>query len=109
MSFTQSDHALVDCSQFNPKFAGIKSALTSQDEVGYYIHEQFLEHAHSYAATYDAVPFFRILLEDSLKDVDPALNLLALDIGSGAGNSVLALLEMFPNIHVVATDVRQPI
>jgi len=67
---------------------------------------QFLEHAGDYAERYGNVEHFRVMLEDALARIDPPLEpRRVLDIGSGAGNSVLPLLERFPDAFVVATDI----
>jgi ubiquinone/menaquinone biosynthesis C-methylase UbiE len=67
---------------------------------------QFLENAADYHRRYANVAHFRVLLDDALAKLDPPLDpKVILDIGSGSGNSVIPLLEKFPDAFVVATDI----
>lgn len=71
---------------------------------------QFLENAADYHARYANVGHFRVLLDDALATLDPPLTpRTILDIGSGAGNSVLPLLDRYPDAFIVATDVSAPL
>src|SRR5439155_21417989 len=53
------------------------------------------------------VPYFRHLIETALQRIglDPRSINSVLDIGSGAGNSVLPILELCPHAFVVASDL----
>jgi SAM-dependent methyltransferase len=67
---------------------------------------QFLDNAADYHARYSNVAHFRVLIDDALATLDPPLQpKVILDIGSGSGNSVIPLLERFPEAFVVATDI----
>jgi ubiquinone/menaquinone biosynthesis C-methylase UbiE len=89
-----------------PQFHDIFQPAAERDAPRLGVTHQFLEHAADYDARYANLAHFRVLLADALARVDPAPSPAAiLDIGSGAGNTVLPLLERFPNAIVVATDI----
>jgi ubiquinone/menaquinone biosynthesis C-methylase UbiE len=68
--------------------------------------DQFLEHAEDYDAKYFNYELWRRLLQMGLEHACPAApNPEVLDIGSGSGNSVLPILDMFRGSRVVATDI----
>jgi len=67
---------------------------------------QFLENAGEYDAKYTDYDHWRLLLENALSRLlDLGGRMEILDLGSGAGNSVVPVLEMFPEAHIVATDI----
>ncbi|HUL97487.1 MAG TPA: methyltransferase [Usitatibacter sp.] len=64
---------------------------------------QFLENAAEYHKRYDSVEWFRILIGRMIGPAPGARFIL--DIGSGSGNSVIPLLDLYPAAFVVATDI----
>ena len=67
---------------------------------------QFLEHADDYDATYFDYQYWKKLVQLGLSHSHisaPAPEVL--DLGSGSGNSVLPVLDIFPDARVVATDI----
>ena len=89
----------------NPVFRGI---VSPQGETGEKIGvtDQFLENAAEYHRRYSDVGHFRQLIDRALAGLgdigDPEV---ILDIGSGSGNSVIPLLDRFPQAFVLATDI----
>jgi SAM-dependent methyltransferase len=67
---------------------------------------QFLGDAEHYDARYTNVEYFRHLVDRALRLAAPVpAGGCILDIGSGSGNSVIPLLDRFPDAFVVATDI----
>jgi SAM-dependent methyltransferase len=70
------------------------------------ITEQFLGDAETYHRKYTDTAYFRGLIQNALSRADFApKSPLVLDLGSGSGNSVFPLLELFKDGRVVATDL----
>lgn len=81
----------------------------SHDVVPKYIHRGFREDAAEYARRYQNVSHFEALLRDALGAragfsgwQEP---LTILDVGSGAGNTVIPLCTLFPKARVIASDL----
>jgi SAM-dependent methyltransferase len=91
----------------DPAFLGIyavKSGYLDSSLVG--VTDQFLEHAGNYDAKYFNYDRSKRLVEAGLKHARPTpSNPEVLDVGSGSGNSVLPILDMFTEARVVATDI----
>ena len=86
-----------------------RSILTPASEVGAArtgVTAQFLENAGDYHARYTHHEWFRLLIGRHL-DLPPprGAQRTILDVGSGSGNSVIPLLDLYPDAFVVATDV----
>jgi ubiquinone/menaquinone biosynthesis C-methylase UbiE len=91
----------------DPAFHGIyavKSGYLDSSLVG--VTDQFLEHAADYDIKYFNYDRSKRIVEASLKlaRTTPS-NPEVLDVGSGSGNSVLPILDMFTEARVVATDI----
>ena len=92
------------------KDEGFHGILTPGYEAGYtdnFIHDQFTSGAEAYEKFYTNHPFFKHQIERGLElggwqDRQPNA---ILDIGSGAGNSVIPLVQMFPAAKIVASDL----
>jgi ubiquinone/menaquinone biosynthesis C-methylase UbiE len=65
---------------------------------------QFLEDAGEYHRRYDSMEGFRAVIARMLADHAAPAGMRILDVGSGSGNSVIPLLELYPEAFVVATD-----
>jgi ubiquinone/menaquinone biosynthesis C-methylase UbiE len=81
--------------------------LTSE-EVDNCIHSLFREKAQEYVRAYQATQHFECLLRKAFEEAgfrrfDEPLRIL--DICSGAGNSVIPLLSIFPKAEVIASDL----
>jgi len=101
---------LADLGERDPALRGILAPLGYAPGEVRGVTAQFLEHAADYAARYGNVAHFRVMLDDALARLDPpVVPRVVLDIGSGAGNSVLPLLDRFPDAFVVATDISAPL
>lgn len=101
---------LIDLGQLRTEWQGIFSPRYDDELIEKYIHRQFLEEASTYAARYNDRAHWKNLLSlaqehSSLRAPRPAI----LDIGSGAGNSVFPLLDLYPDARVVATDLSVPL
>jgi ubiquinone/menaquinone biosynthesis C-methylase UbiE len=74
-----------------------------------YIHQAFRENAADYAERYQNVAHHEAVLRDALEKAGWGKNylepLIILDIGSGAGNTVIPLLNILPHAQVIASDL----
>jgi ubiquinone/menaquinone biosynthesis C-methylase UbiE len=102
---------LHDLGQFNPHWSGILSPLYDNDFVGKFVQSQFLQEAPDYIEKYQNLPYWKYLLKKSQEfhgySADDALGIL--DIGSGAGNTVFPLMELYPRARIVASDLSLPL
>lgn len=73
------------------------------------MHEQFREHAANYAKKYGDVDAWAARLREGFAaaGIDPAdlKPQMIIDVGSGSGNTIFPLLELFPSATVVASDL----
>ena len=99
---------LHDLRQLNASWKGILSPLYDDGLVQKYIHEQFLENASHYVDVYQNVPHWKDLLGTANRHLalDPAGSLRILDLGSGGGNTVFALHELYPKARA---DRERPV
>ncbi len=92
---------------------GLSGIWVSEDfdgaVVDKFIHQAFRENAADYAARYQNVAHHEAVLRAALEKagwVKSCLEpLTILDIGSGAGNTVIPLLNIFPHARVIASDL----
>ncbi len=103
---------LRDLGEVNSAWAGIYSPCYSDATVARYIQRQFLEDADVYLERYQATGYWRGLLSAaqqfySLKRGPTPPRIF--DLGSGGGNTVLPLLELYPEAQVVASDLSLPL
>lgn len=103
MLFTET---LVDLGLTDP---ALRAILAPQSEIGTVkvgVTAQFLDNAADYHESYRNIEYFRVLIDRALAKVaEPLEPKVILDIGSGSGNSVIPLLDRFPEAFVVATDI----
>jgi methylase of polypeptide subunit release factors len=97
----------------DPQLKEIFSTVSDISTVKEFIHDQFIESAEAYAKRYSAVDYFQSLLIESFKRIgwnsELAEKMNILDIGSGAGNSILPLLSLCPNSEIIASDLSIPL
>jgi ubiquinone/menaquinone biosynthesis C-methylase UbiE len=103
-------HAVVDLGdRGGDRLRGIYSRCYDDATVGRYIQAQFLENAETYARDYDALSYFRGLIDSTLARVglDPTQRrgLSILDVGSGSGNSIFPLVELCPGCRLLGSDL----
>ena len=103
--------ALHDLAQLDVGCAGILSPLYEDNLVKEYIHEAFLEKADHYVDVYQRVPHWVHLLKIASRHLalDSLSSPLVLDLGSGGGNTVFALHELYPHARVIASDLSIPL
>lgn len=81
----------------------------SADMVSKYIHRGFRQDATEYARRYQNVAHFEALLRDALGTragwTEWGAPVDILDLGCGAGNTVIPLCRLFPNARVIACDL----
>ncbi|MFA6954699.1 MAG: class I SAM-dependent methyltransferase [Thermoanaerobaculia bacterium] len=103
---------VADLGDLDPRWAGIYSPRYSDAVVARYIHGQFLEDAGSYLERYQATEYWKGLIVEAQRhfslDVGHEPPRI-LDLGSGGGNTVLPLLELYPEAQVIASDLSLPL
>lgn len=88
-----------------PEFRGIYSPIYEADYVNRFIHDQFQGGAETYAKHYEKFGFFEQLLRRAVGMAGVSDAQAILDIGSGSGNSIVPLLNLFPTASVIASDL----
>src|SRR5688572_3636295 len=97
---------LDDLGDEHPALRGILTPRSARGMKPTGVTAQFLENADEYHRRYANVAHFHALIDDALGRLDPPIEpRIILDIGSGSGNSVIPLLDRFPDAFVVATDI----
>ena len=97
---------LVDLGEDDASLRGIFTPRSERGAEKRGVTDQFLENAADYHARYANVDHFRMLISNALATLKPPITpRTILDIGSGSGNSVIPLLDRFPDAFVVATDI----
>lgn len=101
---------LVDLGDVRPEYRGIWSPSYDDQLIQQFIHQFFQENAAVYAARYQSTPHWCNLIRQAQQhfQLDTPRPLI-LDIGSGAGNSVFPLLDLYPEASVVASDLSVPL
>lgn len=94
---------LRDLGEDAPRLRGIFTPEGERDRPAAGVTAQFLENAADYHRRYDSVEGFRAVIARTLTGSADARRIL--DVGSGSGNSVIPLLDLFPDAFVVATDI----
>jgi ubiquinone/menaquinone biosynthesis C-methylase UbiE len=91
------------------EFQGIFSPRYSKSIIGRYISEQFISGSRTYAERYQQIEVWDYYLRQAFHRLgfsnDEKKDLLILDIGSGAGNTIFPLLNLCPGAHVLASDL----
>lgn len=84
----------------------IFSPIYDPSAVAYYLHSQFTDHAETYQQKYENFTYFRALLMQGLAHTPFTANqrLTILDIGCGAGNTTIPLIDLFPEATLIASD-----
>jgi len=104
---------LFDLGTSDPRWEGIYSAVKDPTSIEKFIHEQFLNSAEVYARRYSGVEYFQTLICQSFDQLgwnsERLSDLNVLDIGSGAGNSIIPLLRLCKNSEVIASDLSVPL
>jgi len=101
---------LRDLGDETPAWRGILAPVDASRDAPVGVTAQFLEHAADYHERYANVAHFRTVLDDAFARLErPPAPRTILDIGSGSGNSVIPLLDRFPDAFVVATDISAPL
>lgn len=89
------------------KYDDIWSPLYKQSEINNHIHDQFTVNAQEYAKKYQNIEYWESLLREAFNHakIKELGKKKILDLGSGAGNTILPLLEIFNNSIIIATDL----
>ncbi len=95
---------LRDLGEEQPRLRGIHTPESERGLAATGVTAQFLDHAGEYHKRYDSMEGFRAVIARQLAS-PPAGSGCILDVGSGSGNSVIPLLDLYPDAFVVATDV----
>jgi SAM-dependent methyltransferase len=96
---------LFDLGTTDPKYAGVfaPEAEIGQEKVG--VSDFLLSRAEEYFERFQHFGYAWDLLQRSIRNFPSPPSGLALDIGSGFGNTVIPLLQNFPELAIVATDI----
>ncbi len=99
------DTPVVDLGATNKLFAGVLVPKGEQTTISLGVTRQFLEDANTYHERYFDISYATYLVKGALDaiKIDGQVDRI-LDIGSGSGPSVFALIGEFPMAHIVATD-----
>lgn len=102
---------LHDLGQFNEEWSGILSPLYDRDLVNKYVHKQFWEDASKWIDFSENFDYWKWLLQKSQESfsLESSGFLRILDVGSGGGNTVFPLLELYPHANVIASDLSVPL
>jgi len=102
---------LTDLGEKDPRYAGIWSPDYHDSLVRSFLQDQFLDDADTYVSKYTSYDGWRPTLATAQKflNLPTAEPLNILDLGSGAGNSVFPLLDLFPKATLVASDLSIPL
>ncbi len=105
------EQAVHDLGSVNPDLAGIYSPQYEDKEVQRYIHKQFLDDAAHYASNYQNNDYWLHLMQGLAQQLpwQADSELEVLDIGSGAGNTLFALFQSYPQSHIIASDLSVPL
>ncbi|GEM_PF-867676 len=102
------DRPLIDLGEVGDgRYAGIHTPGYADGYAETYIHDQFVAGAEAYQRFYTNYEFFENLIRRGLElgGWRSRAPQAILDIGSGAGNSVIPLRRMFPDVPLVASDL----
>jgi len=89
------------------RYEGILSPIYSKNKVNEHIHDQFTVNSSEYIAKYQNTDYWGCLLRTALNEpkINDFNNSIVLDLGSGAGNTVIPILKMFNKSTIIATDI----
>lgn len=97
---------LVDLGVETAAFEGIYTPTSFHGATKVGVTSQFLENAEQYHRSYFDTGYWNFLLGNALTAAgNPETPRRIIDIGSGSGNSVIPLADLFPNAEIVATDI----
>jgi len=102
---------LIDLGTKDPRLAGILSPDYDEKVVRNYIHQQFLDDAGEYMNKYTSHDHWRRILTTAQSHLRLPLHeqLNILDLGSGGGNTIFPLLDLYPYATVIASDLSVPL
>lgn len=99
---------LVDLGQVaDPALFNILMPRTAYGTTKVGITDQFLRDAHIYHKLYSCTSYCKWQIEQATRGRYKTEPSIIIDIGSGAGNSVLPCLELFPCATIIATDLSE--
>jgi SAM-dependent methyltransferase len=96
---------LVHMGDFNPKYEGVytPAAELGRPKIG--VSEILLSGAEEYFSRFEQFSHIYSILKNAIDKFDTPLSGLAVDLGSGFGNTVIPLLSAHPDLRVLATDI----
>lgn len=100
---------LQDLGNIRSEWAGILSPMYNDEIVHKYIHSQFLEEAEHYIERYQSLDYWTGLLRLAQEHMVGKGPEKILDIGSGAGNTIFGLFELYPTASIIASDLSLPL
>jgi SAM-dependent methyltransferase len=96
---------LVSMGEMDPKYDGVYTpeAEIGQPKVG--VSEILLSGAEEYFSRFEQFSYIYSVLKKAIDKFETPLSGLAIDLGSGFGNTVIPLLSAHPDLVVLATDI----
>lgn len=98
-------HQLVDLSQESEKY---KAVYSPQPEIGaprMGVTAEFLQHAESYFQKYQSYDYIFGLIKRELEAFALHPSGIAVDLGCGFGNTIIPVLEHYPDLNVIGVDI----
>jgi SAM-dependent methyltransferase len=96
---------LVDLGDHDPKYTGV---LTPQQELGREkigVSDFLLAGAEEYYRRFEHYGYAFSLLQRAIQRFPQPPSGVVLDVGSGFGNTVIPLLEVYPKVSIIASDI----
>jgi ubiquinone/menaquinone biosynthesis C-methylase UbiE len=102
---------LYDLGEVDSPWSGILSPRYHDDLVQNHIHRQFLEDASVYVEKHQNFDYWIHLLRNARRFIpfQTENQLKIMDIGSGSGNTIFRLMELFPKAQILAPDLSLPL
>jgi ubiquinone/menaquinone biosynthesis C-methylase UbiE len=106
---------LQDLGSLDASLAGILSPGYTDAELDRHIHDLFRDKYEEYMRPFPlsraGIDHWKGLIRAAIPEnvADSRAPLTILDIGSGEGTSVFPLIELFPNAHIIASDLSTPL
>lgn len=96
---------LIDLAVEQPGFAGVWTPAAELGAPRQGVNSAFLENAEEYYTKFQNFDYWRSLLKNATERAGITDAKAIVEFGCGFGNSTLPLLDLFPQAHIVASDI----